>query len=216
MNRRRTLETRMVRKNGMDPVELGIALIEEQLLALVLYASTVGSWIDKDKTPPDLAAANALLRRKRSRSEPQTHIEDGTPGVEGEALGVAQSWAAFHQDPQRLSVVLRVAGTNAILAVADFFEAHDFSELRTPEVQFLMRIRDAATSGNTFRIDAGGRIPVASFNGLTITDKLNGSPLFDDGVTPGFVEFGDVAALLRYLVDHLRGAQTLISDGDAG
>ncbi|MGV7242762.1 hypothetical protein [Caballeronia sp. M23-90] len=206
----------MVRKNGMDPVELGIALIEEQLLALVLYASTVGSWIDKDKTPPDLAAANTLLRRKRSRSEPQTHMEDGTPGVEGEALGVAQSWAAFHQDPQRLSVVLRVAGTNAILAVADFFEAHDFSELRTPEVQFLMRLRDAATGGNTFRIESGERIPVASFNGLAITDKLNGSPLFDDGVTPGFVEFGDIAALLRYLVDHLRGAQTLISDGDAG
>jgi len=206
----------MVRKNGMDPVELGIALIEEQLLALVLYASTVGTWIDKDKTPPDLAAANTLLRRKRSRSEPQTHIEDGTPGVEGEALGLGESWAAFHQDPQRLSVVLRVAGTNAILAIADFFEAHDFSELRTPEVQFLMRIRDAATSGNTFRIEPGERIPVASFNGLTITEKLNGSPLFDDGVTPGFVEFGDIAALLRYLVDHLRGAQTLISDGDAG
>jgi hypothetical protein len=149
----------MVRKNGMDPVELGIALIEEQLLALVLYASTVGAWIDKDKTPPDLAAANTLLRRKRSRSEPQTHIEDGTPGVEGEALGLGQSWAAFHQDPQRLSVVLRVAGTNAILAIADFFEAHDFSELRTPEVQFLMRIRDAATSGNTFRIEPGERIP---------------------------------------------------------
>ena len=206
----------MVRKNGIDPIELGIALIEEQLLALVLYASTVANWIDTDKTPPDLAAANSLLRRKRSRTEPQTHIEDGAPGVEGEVLGLGPSWAAFHQDPQRLSVVLRVASTNAILAVADYFEAHDFSELRTPEVQFLMRIRDAAANGNTFGIEGGERIPVASFNGLVITNKLNGSPLFDDGVTPGFVEFGDVAALLRYLVNHLRGAQTLISAGDAG
>jgi hypothetical protein len=206
----------MVRKNGIDPVELGIALIEEQLLALVLYASTVGSWIDNDTTPPDLAAANNLLRRKRSRTEPQSHIEDGTPGVEGEVLGIGPSWVAFHQDPQRLSVVLRVASTNAILAVADYFESHDFSELRTPEVQFLMRIRDAAANGNTFRIEAGERIPVASFNGLVIADKLNGSPLFDDGVTPGFMEFGDTAALLRYLVNHLRGAQTLVSSGDAG
>jgi hypothetical protein len=206
----------MARKNGIDPIELSIALIEEQLLALVLYASAVANWIDNDKTPPDFAAAKSLLRRKRSRTEPQTHIEDGAPGVEGDVLALGQSWAALSQDPQRLSVVLRVASTNAILAVADYFEAHDYSELRTPEVQFLMRIRDAAANGNMFRIEGGERIPVASFNGLVITNKLNGSPLFDDGVTPGFVEFGDVAALLRYLVNHLRGARTLISAGDAG
>jgi hypothetical protein len=206
----------MIRRNRTDPCELGIALIEEQLLALVLYASTVANWIDNGKTPPDLAAANSLLRRKRSRTEPQTHIEDGTSGVEGEILGLGASWAAFHRDPKRLSVVLRVASTNAILAVADFFEAHDLSGLRTPEVQFLMRIRDAAANGNTFRIEVGERIPVASFHGLVINENLNGSPLFDDGVTPGFMEFGDTAALLRYLVNHLRGAQTLISAGDAG
>lgn len=206
----------MIRRNRTDPCELGIALIEEQLLALVLYASTVANWIDNGKTPPDLAAANSLLRRKRSRTEPQTHVEDGTSGVEGEILGLGASWAAFHRDPKRLSVVLRVASTNAILAVADFFEAHDLSGLRTPEVQFLMRIRDAAANGNTFRIEVGERIPVASFHGLVINENLNGSPLFDDGVTPGFMEFGDTAALLRYLVNHLRGAQTLISAGDAG
>jgi hypothetical protein len=206
----------MTTRSGVDRCELGIALMEEQLLALVLYASTVGNWIDNDRTPPDLAAANSLLRRKHSRAEPQTHIEDGTPGVEGEILGLGPSWAAFHQDPQRLSVVLRVASTNAILAVAEFFEAHDLSELRTPEVQFLMRIRDAASNGNTFRIAAGERIPVASFNGLVINEDLNGSLLFDDGAAPGFMEFGDTAALLRYLMDHLRGAQTLISSGDAG
>jgi hypothetical protein len=158
----------MIRRNRTDPCELGIALIEEQLLALVLYASTVANWIDNGKTPPDLAAANSLLRRKRSRTEPQTHIEDGTSGVEGEILGLGASWAAFHRDPKRLSVVLRVASTNAILAVADFFEAHDLSGLRTPEVQFLMRIRDAAANGNTFRIEVGERIPVASFHGLVI------------------------------------------------
>lgn len=206
----------MISRSGIDRCKLGIALIEEQLLALVLYASTVADWIDHGKAPSDLAAANSLLRRKRSRTGPQTHVEDGMPGVEGEILGLGPSWAAFHQDPQRLSVVLRVASTNAILAVADFFEAHDLSELRTPEVQFLMRIRDAASNGNTFRIAAGERIPVASFNGLVINENLDGLPLFDDGVTPGFMEFGDTAALLRYLVDHLRGAQTLISAGDAG
>jgi hypothetical protein len=208
-------DANMVRKTENDPVEIGIALIEQQLLALLLYASAVADRIDHDKKLPDLATAYRLLRRKLSPTEPQTHVEDGTPGVERKALGLESSWDALHQDPQRLLGVMRVASTNAILAVAGFFEAHGFSELRTPEVQFLMRIRDAVANGNRFQIE-DERIPTASFNGLIITNKLNGSPLFDDGVTTGSIDSGDVAALLRYLVDHLRGAQTLISAGDAG
>jgi hypothetical protein len=205
----------MVRKSENDPVEIGIALIEEQLLALALFASAVASWIDHDNKLPDLAAACNLLKRNRSRTEPQTHIEDGMPGVEGKLLGLESSLAALYQHPQCLLGVMRVASTNAILAVADFFEAHGFSELRTPEVQFLMRIREAAANGNTFRIE-GERIPTASFNGLVVTSKLNGSPIFDEGDTTGLIEFGDVAALLQYLINHLSGAQTLISAGDAG
>jgi hypothetical protein len=205
----------MVRKTENDPVEIGIALIEEQLLALLLYASAVADRTDHDKPSPDLATAYSLLRRKLSPAEPQTHVEDGTPGVERKSLGLAASWDALHQDPQRLSGVMRVASTNAILAIAGFFDAHGFSELRTPEVQFLMRIRDAIANGNRFQIE-DERIPTASFNGLIITSELNGSPLFDDGVTTGCIDSGDVAALMRYLIDHLSGAKTMISDGDAG
>lgn len=205
----------MVRKTENDPVKLGIALIEQQLLALLLYAGAVADRTGHEKPLPDLATAYGLLRRKLLPTEPQPHVEDGTPGVERKALGLESSWNALHQDQQRLLAVTRLASTNAILAVAGFFEAHDFSELRTPEVQFLMRIRDAVANGNMFQIE-DERIPTASFNGLIITSQLNGSPLFDDGVTTGSIDSGDVAALMRYLIDHLSGAQTLISAGDAG
>jgi len=90
------------------------------------------------------------------------------------------------------------------------------SASRAPEVQFLMRLRDAAVNGNTFSLAADEYRPHAAYAGLIVDNTLDGTLLFSDGVRPGFVEFGDTVGLLRYLTKLLKSMQSVISSGDAG
>jgi hypothetical protein len=152
---------------------------------------------------------------KRAHPERHAHSEDGTP-TKSAPPALSLSWPEFGDASQRMAFALRVPNTNAIIAVADFFEVHQMSSSRTPEVQFLMRLRDAALNDNTFRISTDEYLPHAAYGGLIVDEKLNGTLLLGDGVKPGFMELGDTVGLLRYLANLLRSMQTVISAGDAG
>jgi hypothetical protein len=189
----------MTSKAGNDACNAGVVLIEQQLIALTTFSTLLADWDSKG----------------RAASRGSQHVEAGVR-LKHEPVPIRLLWERFQDHPEASSRVLRTACANAILAVAAFFEQHGMGALKTPEVQFLMRIRDAALNANLFEIESGQYIPVATFNGLAISDKLDGAPLFGDGTTPGFLEFGDVAALLAYLSTHLSGVQIMVSAGDAG
>ena len=198
-----------------DACRTGVVFIEAQLTALLAHASLLSDWIERGATPPDLAKAEPLLARRRSHPEAHTHSEDGTP-MKPPPPEDALSWPSFDTADKRIAFALIVPCTNAILAVAEYFDVHRLSASRTPEVQFLMRLRDAAVNGNTFSIAADEYMPHAAYAGLIVDAGLDGTLLFSDGVKPGFIEFGDTVGLLRYLTKLLKSMQSAISGGDAG
>lgn len=104
---------------------------------------------------------------------------------------------------------------NALLAVESFLKAHGMDTVRTPEIQFLGHLTDAILNDNTFALSAG-YMPTASFDGLVIDARLHGMPLFGTPEQRGFMEFGDVLALLGWLSRYLRGETRYVSGGDAG
>jgi hypothetical protein len=205
----------MPKSNSRNSCNLAIAFIDAQLLSLYTYASWLADWIEKGEKTPDLTAAERLFAVTRSHPERHAHSEDGTPTKRAPPAH-SLSWPEFDDASQRMAFALRVPNTNAIVAVADFFEVHQMSSSRTPEVQFLMRLRDAALNENTFRIGADHYLPHAAYGGLIVDQKLDGTLLFGDGIRPGFMESGDTVGLLRYLADMLSSIQTVISSGDAG
>lgn len=205
----------MTESRAPDACRLGVAFIDAQLFALYTHASLLADWIEAGAPPPDLSAAERLIAMRRAHPEAHTNSEDGMP-KKAAAPEPLPAWPDLGDARGRLAFALRVPCTNAILAVADFFELHRLSASRTAEVQFLMRLRDAAANANTFRIDANEYRPHAAYGGLIVDASLDGRLLFGDGETPGFIEFGDVIGLLRYLRSLLRSMQTVISSGDAG
>ncbi|BBQ00894.1 hypothetical protein BSFA1_60220 (plasmid) [Burkholderia sp. SFA1] len=198
-----------------DACRIGVVFIEAQLTTLFAYASLLSDWIDRGAPPPDFTKAAPLLARKRSRPEAHTHSEDGTP-MKPPPPEDALSWPSFDTADKRIAFALIVPCTNAILAVAEYFDIHRLSASRAPEVQFLMRLRDAAVNGNTFNLPANEYMPHAAYAGLIVEPALDGTLLFSDGVKPGFIEFGDTVGLLRYLTKLLTSMQSIISAGDAG
>ncbi|BAN27884.1 hypothetical protein [Caballeronia insecticola] len=201
-----------------DACRIGVAFIEAQVTMLAAYASLLSDWIERDAPPPDFAKAQRLLARKKSHPEAHAHSEDGTPTKQptSNAEGAEFSWPSFDTPEKRIAFAMIVPCTNALLAVAEYFDVHRLSASRAPEVQFLMRLRDAAVNGNVFRIPADEYMPHAAYGGLIVDATLDGTLLFSDGVKPGFIEFGDTVGLLRYLVKLLKSMQTAISSGDAG
>jgi hypothetical protein len=194
----------------------GIALIEEQLAALRVYAAALTYWSETNETVPDVMGAAGIMKRKRIPVETQLHTA-GNPATNGdETPEIPADLLPLGEDPARLASLVRVAGSNALLAVADFFQAHDLSTLRTPEVQFLMDLRNAIANGNRFAIGHGQYLLAASFEGLVIDETLDGTLVFGDGKQDGFVELGDVVVLLEVLMYHLRGMQRPSPGGDAG
>jgi hypothetical protein len=194
----------------------GVALIKEQLAALSMYAAAITYWSESDEPIPDVMEASGIMKRKRVPAETQLHTA-GTPSANGDKTPRVQTdLPRLGDDPARLASLVKVAGSNAILAVADFFEAHDIATLRTSEVQFLMDLRDAIANGNTFRIESGQYLPVASLDGLVIDESLDGRLVFGDGAKEGFIDIGDVVDLLQVLMFHLQGMQRPGPGGDAG
>ncbi|BCQ27307.1 hypothetical protein NK8_54960 (plasmid) [Caballeronia sp. NK8] len=198
-----------------DACRIGVAFIEAQLSALIAYASLLSDWIERGAPPPDFAKAQPLLARRHSHPEAHTHSEDGTP-MKTPPPEDTWSWPSFDDADKRIAFASIVPCTNAILAVAEYFDIHRFSASRAPEVQFLMRVRDAAVNGNTFSIPTDEYMPHAAYAGLIVDPSLDGTLLFSDGVRPGFLAFGDTVGLLRYLTKLLKSMQSVISAGDAG
>jgi len=198
-----------------DPCRLGVAFIDAQLLALYTHAGLLADWIDNGERAPDVGAVARLVAQRHAHPEAHTHSEDGMP-MKDDASNDVPSWPSFDDAAQRKAFALYVPCTNAILAVADFFDVHRLSSSRTPEVQFLMRLRDAAVNGNRFNIGESEYVPHAAHGGLIIDKTLDGKVLFSEGAEEGFIAFGDVIGLLRYLRKLLVSMQSVISSGDAG
>lgn len=204
----------MGKANGEKASLLASHLIEEQLRVLPVSAAMILQPIDGDFER--YASESLLLRRKRTTlrtgSGGNIAMEYAEPGTELDFHG---SIRALQQDPKRKISYLRVLVSNTLLAVELFLKEHHMASIRIPEIQFLGHIVDAIQNANTFDIPEG-YMPVASFEDLVIDASLNGKPLFSDGDTPGFMEFGDAIALLQWLARYLRGERNFVSGGDAG
>ncbi|SAK52951.1 hypothetical protein AWB79_01956 [Caballeronia hypogeia] len=198
-----------------DACRIGVAFIEAQLTTLVAYASLLHDWIERGAPPPDFAKAQPLLARTRSDRQAHAHGDDGMP-TKTPPPEDTLSWPSFDTADKRIAFALIVPCTNAILAVAEYFDIHRLSASRAPEVQFLMRLRDAAVNGNVFALGGDDYMPHAAYAGLIVDHSLDGTLLFSDGVKPGLMEFGDTVGLLHDLQRLLKSMQSIISGGDAG
>jgi hypothetical protein len=194
---------------------MGAAFIDEQLLALYTHASLLADWIENGGPAPDLSAAERLIENRHAHPESQAESSGGAP-LKRPTPEPLPPCPSVDDAPGRMSVALRVPCLNAIVAVAAFFDTHRLSSSRTPEVQFLMRLRDAALTADTFRFTPGECRPQAAYGGLVIDERVDGRALFGNGVEPGLVTFGDVIGLLAFLRSLLRSMRSLISSGDAG
>jgi hypothetical protein len=198
-----------------DPCRLGVAFIDAQLLTLYTHAGLLARWIEQGGDAPDLSAVERLTAARHAHPEAHAHSEDGTP-MKPAPQEPMPPWPSFDDARERMSFALRVPCTNAIVAVADFFDVHRLSASRTPEVQFLMHLREAAAHADTFHIAHGEYMPHAAYGGIVIDEMLDGQPMFGDGEHTGLIAFGDVIGLLRDLRKLLQSMQSIISSGDAG
>lgn len=205
----------MPQTHSRNSCDSAITFINAQLLSLFAYASLLADWVVRDGKALDLSTAESLLAVKRTAGKDRARGADGAPTKDVPPADVPE-WPAFSNASQRLDFAMRIPSTNAIVAVADLFEAHQMSDSRAPEVQFLMRLRDAALNDNTFRLNADQYRPHAAYGEFVIDEKLNGTLLFGDGERRGFMEPGDAVGLLQYLADMLRSVQVIVSSGDAG
>lgn len=204
----------MSKMSGENASQLAINLIEEQLQTLPVAISMIWQAPNAGNVDTEMMA-KVLQRKQRSAKTGSVGNIVGASALADPGLDFQDLNQAFRDDPLQQMRYLRVVVSNALLAVGAFFRSHGMASLRTPEVQFLGHVCDAIMNENIFHIE-DGYIPIATFDGLVIDSKLNGTPLFGDGVREGFMEFGDAIVLLRSLSRYLRGEKNFISGGDAG
>lgn len=194
---------------------LAINLIEEQLrvlpvsIAMILDSAKAGA-TDAGSTPV------LMLHRKQKRAKTGSAgniVVDNAQATT--VLDLETSHKILHESSVQKATYMRVVISNALLAVGMFLQKHDLASMRTPEIQFLDHVMDAILNANTFTIEQG-YIPMATFDGLVIDSKLDGKPLFSDGVEEGFMEFGDAVALLQWLAHYLHKEKHFVTGGDAG
>ncbi len=204
----------MTKMSGEKASQLAINLIQEQLHILQLSIAMVGQLADAD----DLEEAVLLdvLRRK-----PRLQKTGSGGNIAASYAAIDPQWDLravtqnLRADPSQKNRYLRVVISNVLLTVGAYFRQNNMAEMRTPEVQFLGHIFNAILNENKFDIEPG-YLPIATFDGLVIDDKLNGTLLFGEGANEGFLEFGDAIALLQWLSRFLRGEKNFVSGGDAG
>jgi hypothetical protein len=204
----------MSKMSGENASQLAINLIEEQLQTLPVAISMIWQAPNAGNVDTEMMA-KVMQRKQRSAKTGSVGNIVGASALADPGLDFQDLNQAFRDDPLQQMRYLRVVVSNALLAVGAFFRSHGMASLRTPEVQFLGHVCDAIMNENIFHIE-DGYIPIATFDGLVIDSKLNGTLLFGDGVTQGFMEFGDAIVLLRSLSRYLRGEKNFISGGDAG
>jgi hypothetical protein len=193
-----------------------INLIEEQLQVLPVAMATILQPTAPEAISSDLL--DSLVQLQSSRHKQATGSGGNIVAHAAKPdlpLNICASIRTLHDNPLQKLNYLRVIVSNALLAVGMFFREHEMADMRTPEIQFFDHVCDAILNGNKFDIEPG-YIPISTFAGLVINSELNGKLLFGDGVTPGFMEFGDGIALLRWLSRYLRGENNFVSAGDAG
>lgn len=204
----------MSKMNGEKTSQLALNLIEEQLQMLPIAIATILQPTDTSKVDPDRAAQ--ILQRKHRSSKTGSGGNIAAASAQADpALDFHAANQALHANPQQKTRYLRVVISNALLSVGTFFRKHNMASMRTPEVQFLGHVCDAILNENTFNIEPG-YMPIATFDGLVINEKLNGTLLFGDGASEGLMEFGDAVALLHWFSRFLRGQKNFVSGGDAG
>jgi len=197
----------MNKVSGKEACRLAVDLIDEQLSVLPISIATISA--------PALQISNAIqLPRKRRPLKTEAAGTAANAGTDF-TFDIPAADRALHDNPLRTMHYQRLLVSNALLVVGFFLKEHGISATRTPEIQFLGHICNAILNANTFRIEPG-YVPGASFDGLVIDSTLDGAVLFGNGVTGGFMELGDAAALLQRLAQHLRGMQDFVSGGDAG
>jgi len=206
----------MSKVSDVEAWHLSVHLIEEQLRVLPITIAAILRPADISSVEPRLLVENPLLKRKPSGAK----TGSGGNIVASEAppdttLDLHKSYQALHDDPAEKAHFVRIVVSNALLSVGMFLREHNMASMRTPEIQFFDHVLDAILNGNVFDIPAG-YIPIATFDGLVIDEKIDGVPLFTENGTEGFMEFGDALALLQWLSRYLRGEKRFVSGGDAG
>lgn len=205
----------MSKANGEKASLLVSHLIEEQLRVLPTSVATILQPVTNDFAKQ--VGEKLLLRRKR------TTLKTGSGGnivmeyaeADGTELDFHGSISVLQENPDQQHSYLRVVVGNTLLAVELCLRQYKIDDMRLPEIQFLGHVVDAILNANVFNIRED-YIPAASFDDLIIDKSLNGTPLFGDGNTQGFMEFGDAIALLQWLARYLRGERNFVSGGDAG
>jgi hypothetical protein len=202
--------------NGKKASALASSLIEEQLRTLSIAIAALAKAYETGEVEQDYldrvlhhrklrlvktASGGNIVADKAENPDKRPELVIELPAISRDAGGKYES--------------LRVMVGNSLVTVSAFMKLHDMLDMRTPEFQFLGHVVDAILNANTFRIPSG-YMPVASFDGLIIDEKLNGVAVFSEGTTPGFMEFGDALALLHWLSRYLHGERAYVSGGDAG
>lgn len=193
----------MPNTNQPGPSMLAANLIEEQLRTLPILIAAVSQAFSSGQFAP--VQLKKKLRLVKTGSGGNIVADEAPPSVEFSSPREAHSQ----------SECLRVAVSNALLAVGMFMKEHEMLAMRTPEFQFLGHVVTAIHNANRFRIEPG-YMPTAAFDGLVIDASLDGTPVFGEGQNKGFIELGDAIALLQWLERYLRGEKNYVSGGDAG
>lgn len=204
----------MSKMSGEKASQLAINLIEEQLKVLPVSIAMIWQSADAGNVEESLLA-EVFQRKPRM-------LKTGSGGnIAASYAAVHPDWdfhastQALHADPLHKNRYLRVVISNVLLTVGSYFKENNMAAMRTPEVQFLGHVYNAILNENTFDLEPG-YLPIATFDGLVIDNRLNGTLLFGDGIDEGFMEFGDAIALLQWLSRFLRGEKNYVSGGDAG
>ena len=197
----------MTQSSAKDAIRLAQRLIEEQLAVLTVFIP-VSSARGHDSTASagaesSTAKADAMHDAARGQSLPHSGTDEQTCATRLQGIPLDQE------------KFLRVLASNALLTMGVLLQAHGMSTLRTAEIQFLGHVRNAILNGGLFAIEPG-EIPLASFEGLTINESLNGKQVFAEGSGNGVLAPGHAVALLSWLRSHLHQTQEIVSGGDAG
>ena len=190
-------------------------LIEEQLQVLPISIATILQASEVGAVESELLD-NLLLKRKphpnKTGSGGNIVADEAHPT---EDIDFRESSQYLRDHPLEKMDYVRVVVSNALLAVGTYMREHDMAAMRTPEIQFLFHLINAINNNNSFKVNEG-YIPMATFDGLVIDSRLNGTPVFAKGEQEGFLEIGDAVALLQWLSRYMRGEKKFISGGDAG
>lgn len=205
----------MIKMGSEDAYQNAMRLIEAQLSALPTAMAAALNAPGAGKVTQE--RWEGLLHSRRNKQLPETGsvgniVADAAPPNSEVEMCLAQSGPA---DAALQTDYLRVVIGNALLAVGMFLKEHDMAAMRTPEIQFLDHVCDAILAGNRFTLDPG-YMPIATFEGLTIDEHLDGALLFDQQKQQGFMGWGDAVALLQWLLRYFKGTRQFVTGGDAG